>query len=65
MVAQNELIFEDFGGDFTEAFLEDFARNPMDPKFGLLRFMLPGILEKARQKTGEVSGAIATAQNSL
>jgi hypothetical protein len=49
-----EDLYKKFGDVFAEAFLKDFAENPTAIEFGLLRDMLPDILEKARQKCEKV-----------
>jgi len=45
---------EEFGEDFTMAFLHDFANNPSDSKFGLLRQVLVDLTKAARKKLREV-----------
>jgi len=42
-------IFEEIGDDCCTFFIEDFAEDPMDPRFLMLRFILPDCLNKALQ----------------
>lgn len=58
-------IYSEFGEVFAMAFLEDFAKNPIDSNFGYLRFRLPEILDKAHSNIVEADEAITKAQASL
>ena len=49
-----DVLYEEFGEDFTMAFLHDFANNPSDSKFGLLRQVLVDLTKAARKKLREV-----------
>ena len=57
-----DVLYEEFGETFAMAFLNDFAENPSDSRFGLLRFSLPEIFEKARRNTEEVAKQVSSAQ---
>ena len=49
-----DVLYEEFGEEFTIAFLDDFAKNPTDFRFALLRRALPSQLLQARIKAEEI-----------
>lgn len=53
-----DMLYEEWGEDFTTAFLEDFASDPSDIRFGFLRFHLPDILKDAQKKADEVLNTV-------
>lgn len=57
-----DVVYAEWGEDFTTAFLEDFAENPTDPRFILLQRILPDILRRAQMKIEETSKVINKCQ---
>lgn len=58
-------LYKEWGPSFTEAFLEDFANNPADPRFTSLRRFLPQRLQEAQATLRECSGQVTAAQGNL
>ncbi len=46
-----DTLYDEFGGVFIERFLDDFSKNPLDPKFGFFRRILKDSLEEVRKKS--------------
>lgn len=51
-------LYTEFGGEFTMAFLKEFAENPTDLRFGLLLIVLEEALAKALAITNETGDKI-------
>ncbi|TSC91671.1 MAG: hypothetical protein CEN92_222 [Candidatus Berkelbacteria bacterium Licking1014_96] len=60
-----DVVFRESGEEFTIVFLKQFAQNPTDSRFWILRHVLGEILTEAAQRVAEVSADIAQAQTNL
>jgi len=50
-----DILYREIGEEFALQFLRDFAENPTDSRFGMLCYLLPELLGKARQKAEEIA----------
>lgn len=50
-----DILYGEFGEEFTRQFLYDFAENPTDPRFGVLLIVLENALTQAGKKATEIT----------
>lgn len=58
-----DVIYQESGDRFVEAFLMEFAENPADPRFDFFRRLLQQRLGEATERLKETSSDLAEAQN--
>lgn len=49
-----DILYGEFGEVFATAFLEEFAKDPTSPKFGVLRRVLADCLKAAHDRSAEL-----------
>lgn len=50
-----DILYKEFGLEFCLAFLEDFANNPTDDRFGLLKIVLKDLPKKLRTEAQKLN----------
>lgn len=60
-----DLIFEESGGEFAERFLEEFAKDPLNPRFAVLRIKLEDVLSAVGKKTKVLAEQVEKGQKVL
>ncbi len=60
-----DILYKELAEDFTQAYLEEFARNPTNPRFFFFLDKLSKVLEVAAKKVNETSAAISSSKESL
>ena len=60
-----DIVYKESGEEFTREFLYEFARNPLDPYFGVFLLELESVLKEAGKKVKGLDAKLTTNQNIL
>lgn len=58
-------VYQESGEEFATAFLEEFAKNPTDSRFGVFLLVLKGTIAAAQRKSSEVMAEVSEMNDQL
>lgn len=60
-----DILYKEFGEEFATAFLYDFAKDPTNPRFGVLRTVLENCLKTAYEESEKLARETAVLAEKL